>query len=306
MSTNISSETPKKNESWKNILIIVLLILIVISGIKLYTDSIDRTKKAEEIIVLTEETNDLNKRLDSMTYQLDLRIQEIAKLGGEVDSLVSIREQLVRERNTDSRRTEAQIVALNKKIDTYSNLLKEKDDDIIKLREINDELLSENQELKTDKAEIEEEMVKLNLKQQELEEKVNIAAKLKAENIIVAAVNNRGRERVGEFRNRQLEKLKVSFNLADNPVSEPGTKDIFVQVVSPNNQIIFDIARGSGTFRVDGREEFYTAKQDILFDNSRQELTYYYEKGSDYNTGRYEVRIFADGFLIGNQAFEIK
>src|SRR5690606_25087161 len=109
----------------------------------------------------------------------------------------------------------------------YSVLLKEKDSEIIQLRQVNEQLYTENKDLKDTKAEIEEEVVKLNIKQQELEDKVNVAATLRAENIEIAAVNSRGRERTDEFRNRHLEKLKISFSLADNKVAEAGTKDIY-------------------------------------------------------------------------------
>src|SRR5690554_3226903 len=208
MSINEEPENKRGSDKGKNILILVLLILVILSGVKLYRTSVDRTQKSEEILILSEDNSDLNMRLDSMTFQLDLRIQEIEKLGGEVDSLVAIKDQLILERNSDKKRTAAEIASLNKKIDGYSMLLKEKDGEIIQLRELNQQLYTENKDLKTTKAEIEEEVVKLNIRQQELEEKVNVAATLKAENIQIAAVNSRGRERTDEFRNRQLEKLK--------------------------------------------------------------------------------------------------
>lgn len=306
MDTNQAPENNKSKDTGKNILILVLVILVILSGIKLYRNSIEKEQKSEEILILSEDNSELNMRLDSMTFQLDLRIQEIEKLGGDVDSLVTIKDQLIIERNSDKKRSVAEIASLNKKIDGYSVLLKEKDREILQLKEVNEQLYSENKTLKSNKAEIEEEVVKLSRKQQELEEKVNIAATLKAENIVIAAVNSRGKERTGELKNRQLEKLKISFSLADNKVAQPSTKDIYVQVFTPNNQVIFDVAKGSGTFNVDGREEFYTAKQDILFDNSQQQLTYFYEKGSDYSSGKYTVKIYADNFVIGTKTFDVK
>ena len=306
METNLNQEKPIRSDTGKNILIIVLIVLVIISGIKLYTDHLDKTRKSEEIIILSEENNDLNRRIDSVTFQLDLRIQEIEKLGGDIASLEQIREQLVQERNTNTQRSAAEIASLNQKINSYTKVFAEKDEEIVRLREVNQQLFAENEDLKSSQAVIEEEVVKLNIIQQELQEKVDIAARLKAENIAVAAVNSRGREREDGFRNRQLERLKVTFNLADNKVAEHGPKDIFVQILSPNNQPIFDVARGSGTFSIDGREEFYTVQQDVLFDNTNQQLTYFYEKGSDYNSGIYTVKIYADGYEIGEKSFEVK
>lgn len=299
-------QQPKKNDKGKNVLIIVLAILVIISGIKLYSDSKDKTRKSEEIILLSEENNELNKRLDSMTYQLDLRIQEIERLGGEVSSLQEIREQLIRERSSDRKRTSDEIAALNRQISSYTKTLNEKDQEIVRLREINQQLYTENEGLKTTQAQIQEEVSQLNIRQQELQQKVDIAAQLKAENITVAAVNSRGREREDGFRNRQIEKLKVTFNFADNKVAEAGPRDVYVQVIAPNNQPIFDIAKGSGTFNLNGKEEFFTAHRDINFTNNQQTLSFFYEKGSHYASGIHEVRIFVDNYLVGTKTFEVK
>jgi hypothetical protein len=293
-------------EKGKNILIIVLAILVVLSGIRLFADHKEKQQKTGEILLLSEENTDLNLRLDSITYQLDLRIQEIQRLGGSIDSLLVIKDQLLQARTNDKNRTIEEIDRLNREIDRYKRVLVAKDNDIATLKRMNEQLYSENKDLKTSKAEIEDEVVKLNIKTEQLEQKVSIAGRLRAENIVIAAVNARGREREGEFRNRQLEKLKVSFTLAENELAPLGTKDIYLQILSPTNQVIFDVAKGSGTFTVEGREEFYTVRQDILFDNSQQRLTYFYEKGSDYVKGRHQIKVFADGVVIGFENFEVK
>ncbi|WP_114750539.1 hypothetical protein [Pleomorphovibrio marinus] len=304
--SEVNTNKENRQEQGKNILIVVLVILVLLSGVRLFFDHKEKTLKSEEILILTEETSSLNSRIDSMTFQLDLRIKEIERLGGEVDSLVMIKDELIKERNSERTRSASEIARLNRQMDGYGEMLREKDEDIVRLRELNDQLYAENKDLKSSKAEVEEEVVKLNRKAQELEEKVNVAARLRAENIVIAAVNARGRERVGEFRNRQLEKLKISFNLGENSVAPLGAKDIYVQVLGPNEQVIFDIAKGSGTFNLNGREEFFTSKQDIIFDNTLQKLTYYYEKGSDYAKGSYMVKVFSDGIEIGNGSFEVK
>lgn len=309
MNTEFEKNSPEKKDQGKNIIIIVLILLVIISGIKLYTDYIDRTKKTEEILLLSTENNDLNKRLDSVTYQLDLRIQEIEKLGGDVKALEEVRDQLIAERNTSRQRSSSEIVALNEKIKSYNSMIVEKDQEILELRAMNQQLFTENQDLKTTQAEIEEEVAQLNIQKEDLQAKVNVASVLKAENIEIAAVNSRGKERVEttkDFKNRQIERIKVSFNLADNKVAEKGPRNIYVQVLAPNAQPIFDVAKGSGTFMMDGAEQFYTVKQDIIFDNTEQELTFFYEKGSDYISGIHQVKIFVDNYEVGSKTFTVK
>ncbi|MEB2781005.1 hypothetical protein U3A58_11430 [Algoriphagus sp. C2-6-M1] len=309
MNTEFEKNSPEKKDQGKNIIIIVLVLLVLISGIKLYTDYVDRTKKTEEILLLSTENNDLNKRLDSVTYQLDLRIQEIEKLGGDVKALEDVRNQLIAERNTSRQRSSSEIIALNEKIKSYNNMIVEKDQEILELRALNQQLFTENQDLKTTQAEIEEEVAQLNIQKEDLQAKVNVASMLKAENIEIYAVNSRGKERVEttkDFKNRQIERIKVSFNLADNKVAEKGPRNIYVQVLAPNEQPIFDVAKGSGTFMMNGAEKFYTVKQDVIFDNTEQELTFFYEKGSDYASGTHQVKVFVDNYEVGSKTFTVK
>jgi hypothetical protein len=309
MSTNFEKESSQKKDQNKNIIIIVLVLLVIISGIKLYTDYVDRTKKTEEILLLSTENNDLNKRLDSVTYQLDLRIKEIEKLGGDVKALEAVRDQMMAERNSSKQRTNSEIAALNGKINNLNGLIARKDQEIVELRAANQQLFAENEDLKTNKAQIEEEVAQLNIQKQDLQAKVDVASMLKAENIAISAVNSRGKERVEttkDFKNKQIERLKVSFNLGDNKVAQKGPRNVYVQVLGPNSQPIFDVAKGSGTFMINGAEQFYTVKQDIIFDNSEQDLVFYYEKGSDYVSGTHEVKVFVDNYQVGSKTFTVK
>jgi hypothetical protein len=309
MSTNFEKESSQKKDQNKNIIIIVLVLLVIISGIKLYTDYVDRTKKTEEILLLSTENNELNKRLDSVTYQLDLRIQEIEKLGGDIQALEAVRDQMIAERNSSKQRSSSEIAALNSKITNLNGLIAQKDQEILELRAANQQLFAENEDLKTTKAQIEEEVAQLNIQKQDLQAKVDVASMLKAENISISAVNSRGKERVEttkDFRNKQMERLKVSFNLADNKVAQKGPRNVYVQVLGPNSQPIFDVAKGSGTFMINGAEQFYTVKQDIIFDNSEQDLVFYYEKGSDYASGTHQIKVFVDNYQVGSKTFTVK
>jgi cell division protein ZapB len=83
-------------------------------------------------------------------------------------------------------------------------------------------------------------------------------------------------------------------------------KKILIRIVDENSQVLFDVARGSGTFIYNGKEEFYTAAQEILFDNTMQKLTFIYEKGSDYAPGSYLLEIYCDDYRMGSGNFAVK
>lgn len=303
-----SSSNQKKNQS-KDLIIGVLIVLVIISGIKLYIDYQERTEKTAEIVKLSTQNDALNSRIDSMNFQIDLRIQEIQKLGGSITALEEIKNQLLKERNSAKKRTIQEIASLNEKIDGLNNLIREKDSEIKHLKAANQALFTENQDLKTTQSVIENQVSELSLLKNNLQTKVNMASKLKASQIVISALNPRGKERIEtskDFKNRQIERIKISFNLVDNKLADKGPRNIFMQIMAPNSLPIFDVAKGSGTFMIDGVELFYTAKQDIIFDNSEQILTFYYDKGSDYASGLHEIRIFVDDYQIGSKTFNVK
>ena len=89
-------------------------------------------------------------------------------------------------------------------------------------------------------------------------------------------------------------------------MAEVASKDIFMRLIEPDGAALFDLATGGGTFMVEGKETFYTAKREILFDNSRQQVSFVYDKGNPYKEGRHIVELYADGYLIGQGSFVIK
>ncbi len=297
---------PKKVSNKTAILIAVLSLIVIIQGIKIYLDYQAKVEVNEQLAVTEEDLASTMQRLNEIQAELSQKITEIEKLGGDISELEKAKAEVDAELNRTRTRTSRNIKELKDRVEGYEQLLKLKDDEIEKLKSVNKELYSENRSLKTTQNELSDSINRLSKNTDELAIKVAIASQLKAENISLAAMNSRGKERTSPFRSKQLETLKVEFNIAENKVASIEGKKIVIQVRDENEQIIFDVAKGSGTFIVDGKEAFYTAAQDILFDNTRQKLTFLYEKGSEYPTGTYTVDIFTDGYKMGQVSFVVK
>ncbi|NVJ47730.1 MAG: chromosome segregation protein SMC, partial [Cytophagia bacterium] len=282
------SEAPSgkvKRDQIRIILIVAIAIVVLGSGFKIYTDY--QAKEALQAEYDATRTQ-LTTKLDSISGELSNRISEIAKLGGDIDSLVVLKDSITSERDQLQRTrvaNKALIQRLDRKVTGYEELLVAKDQEIEELKEINSKLLVENNELREEQNVLNKTINEAEQKQEQLQQRINLAAKLQAENIQVFNVNSRGREREGDFRQRQAQKVKVTFNLAENEVAPAGGHKIMIQVVDPAGNVVFDVAKGSGSFQVDGREQFYTSIQQIVFDNSKQELSFVYDKGTDFEVG---------------------
>lgn len=294
---------PSKGKS--PVVAILIGLLLVVIGIVVYNYL--ENKKLEAENAAQEELLDRTyAQLDSITNELNDKIITISQLGGEIDTLLKIREKLETERKEFRTRAFRQINDLQERVDGYKELLVAQDIEIARLKEINEELVVENTTLKEEKNVLNESLRDLNASKTELEEKVAIAGRLAVEGLKVFAVADNGKERESEFRNRHISKLKIDFYIEENQVAPIEGKDILVRIIAPDKNVLFDVTRGSGSFMFEGREMFYTAKQEILYDRRRQKLTYYYEKGSDYQNGQHLVEVYTDDYLMGKGSFTVK
>lgn len=303
--TEAPKAEPKKNNK-AAVVIALLSIIIIIQAVKIYLDYRDRANLREEKAIVEGELGNTLQRLNEIQAELATKIQEIEKLGGDVEELKKAKAEVDAELKSVRKRNGKTIQELKDRVEGYEELLKLKDQEIEKLKSVNQELFTENRSLKTKQNVLSDSINRLEKNKNELASKVAIASQLKAENIGVMAVSGKGKERESPFRNRQIEKLKIEFNIAENKVAPIEGKKILVRIIDENGKPIFDVAKGSGTFMLDGREEFYTSSQEILFDNTKQKLTYLYEKGSEYTPGNYTVEIFTDGYKMGTATFTVK
>ena len=294
----------------KKFLIGIIVLLLVLNGVTLFLYYQDRQELGTELQASTSELEETRNKLESISNELDLKIEEIQKLGGDVDTLRQIRETLEQEKEQlmNAREVDrSRIAQINARVEGYRQLLLKKDEEIAHLQALNNELMDQNTSLKQEKNQLNKSLTAVAQETQELKETVEVASRLKAENIRVIGLNSRdrGKER-DQYRNNQIEKLQVQFNIAKNDVAPIGGRSIMLRVIEPDGDVIFDVAKGSGTFMLNGKEEFYTSQHEILFDNTMQEISFLYEKGSDYVEGKHKIEIYADNYVIGTADFVVK
>lgn len=296
---------PEKGQN-KRIVTVILVILLIAAGGAFIYKFIESSELAEQNRITQEQLDQAYNDLDSMSNELDTRILKIAQLGGEIDTLLQIKMRLEEEKKAFRKQAYKQINELKDKVDGYKEMLVAQDLEIERLKVLNDSLMSENTELKVEANTLTESIKDLNESKAKLEEKVATASKLKVERVQILAVSSSGKERPSPFKNRHVDHLKIQFEILENRVAPIEGKGILVRITAPDGNVIFDVASGSGTFVYEGRESFYTIKKDILFDRNSQSLTFLYNKGSDYDPGKYTLDVFTDSYKMGSASFIVK
>lgn len=296
----------EKKGSKTAIIVAILLIIIIIQGIKIFMDHQEKNRQEEQIATTEEELAVTMQRFSDISKELDEKIAEIERLGGDLTELQEAKAEVEAELKRTRTANASTIATLRNRVSGYEELLHEKDKEIVRLQAMNDELLSENTTLKEEKNVLNTQIQKLDKTQTELSEKVQLASQLNIDNLKVVAVNRRGKERVSPFKNRHINELRVVFDIRENKVAPIEGKDVMIRIIDQNGQVFFDVDKGSGTFMIDGKEMFYTKKEEVLYDRTRQTVTIPYDKGSDWEDGKYMVEIYTDDYLMGGGTFDVK
>ena len=134
-----------------------------------------------------------------------------------------------------------------------------------------------------------------------MNEKVTRAAQLDATNINVQPKNKKGKT---AKKVKDVKKIAVSFTLVKNITAKTGERTLYIRITKPDNEVLSKNA--SDTFPYENRNLAYSIKKYIEYTGEEQNVTVYWDVEEYLPAGTYNVYIFADGTMIGQQSFDMK
>jgi hypothetical protein len=311
------SPEPRQNNSRVLLWVALVLVLLGINGVLFYLNTQKKTENEQLTTQVQAKDTKLIaqiKEYEDLKANYERQSEDLQKLGLSNDSLqariAGINADLLKLRSfkagsfsiAEQRRFKQR--ALN-----LESQLKAKDEQIASLRQSNENLYTETTTLKQRQNKLTDTISTIAKTNRELSDKVSVASRLMADNIRVSVLNKKDKEKTDdkeEFKAKRVDRVKVTFNLARNDVSPKETKQIYLRILEPDGAALYNLSTGGGTFSVDGQEAFYTQKQDVVFDNSKQPLQFIYAKGGDYKIGQHTVELYEGGALMGKTTFTLK
>lgn len=263
--------------------------------------------KNEEI--RTKQQNELDELyldLDSVSNVLNDKILTISQLGGDIDSLLILKENIELEKREFRSRAYAQINRLQGKVEGYRELLIAQDEEIEKLKKLNEQLYEENKEQKVEINNLNSTISTINRSNKKLEEQIEVAGRLEIKDIQVKGIYRNGSEKLNSFKDRSLSKINLEFTVLENSLSKIQVIGIYLRIMKPSGQVLYDISKGSGSFTYEKREMFYSIKDEILIDKSEMKYNLEYIKSEDLDKGTYKVILYTNDYEIGRSEFIIK
>jgi hypothetical protein len=325
-SSPLSSRERKLQRTVGILIFLIFLLIGLVALERLYPKLFSFGANQETFI------KDAKNRLDSISNQLEVRMIQIKKLGGRVNELEAARQQILGDQKAISENPEMGQIEIQRKLAYYLRLIGQKDLEIKKLRKENFVLSARNDSLSREakilqdglsnvqkalrdssltfgvkQKELSERSRILEVRNQELSDKVNVSAALRAEGVNVYAISTRGKESGAQNqRAKKLEKIRVIFHLQENSLATKEIKTVYLRIIEPTGVTLSDYSIGSGTFPFKGKDLVYTAKQRIFYENNHQSVEFIYSRPNSYREGRHEIELYAEGFLIGLGSFEVR
>lgn len=288
-------------EKNKKFIVILIVLIVLIAGVSfLAINEFRKNKEMAEVFAVEKEEMENEYSTFAAQYdELQVQINNDSlreKLESEKLKTQRLLEELRQVKTTNA----AEIIRLKKELKTVRAVLRSYVIQIDSLNRLNAALREENQEVKSKYSAATAQINTLSQEKKNLNEKVSLAAQLDATNISALPMNKRGRK---ARRVKDVKKIAITFTIAKNITAETGNKTVYVRIAKPDNSIL---SKDNTTFAYEDREITYSIKKYIEYTGEEQSVTVYWDVEEFLPSGTYNVYIFADGNMIGQNSFEMK
>jgi hypothetical protein len=294
-----------KSDNRKNkIIIIVLALAIVALLIWLFTQRTILTKLVRE---KEQEKTELQKELDSVVAEHN-KIKQA--YGGLSDSLRA-KDSIIQANALEIRKlldTQWEYNKVRKRLVMLQNIAQGYVRQMDSLYTINRELREENDQFRQDIRKEQTKNKELVKDKEELSEKMNQAAILKAYGLTVTPYKLKGGQKeVVTDKATRTDRLKICFTIGENPLIKAGKKIIYIRITRPDNVVV--IKSKYETFVYNGQTIPYSIREDLDYSGQASNVCVVWTKKDTDKAamkGRYTVNVFSEDKEIGQGSFELK
>jgi uncharacterized protein YoxC len=174
---------------------------------------------------------------------------------------------------------------------------------------VNRELTAENDRIRQEVKTEQNRNQTLIKDKEELKEKMNQAAYIKAYDVTARAYKLKSGKTKEELTDKasRTQRIRVCFTIGENPLVASGKKIIYVRIQRPDNVVV--IKSKYDTFVFNGQTLPYSLREDIAYQGKAMNVCVDWTKKDDDQPamkGKYIVTVFGDDKEIGAGSFDLK
>jgi hypothetical protein len=225
-----------------------------------------------------------NDSLQDLLYREQQRVQDLL-------------EELRITKVTNARR----ISELKKELATMRTVLKDYIRQVDSLNATNARLTEENIIVRAENEQVKEHNTQLTTLNTQLSETVTRAAMLELTECSCIMLNKADRKtRILS----QVVKLQFDYTIAKNITCEPGMKDLYVRVITPNGVLMSEADNKRFPFESDSIA--YSITQQFEYSGEQYNGVVYLPINEEVEKGFYTIDFFCEGNLIGSFPFQLR
>lgn len=295
--TEVENQKPKSNNGLSILLFIIILILGAV--IVYFVSELNKKKQesAETQKILEDQKQSLSNELKGLIVTYD----SLKTNNDSINHQMSLQQDKIKKLLNLHASDAETIRKYQKELGTLREVLKSYIAQVDSLNTRNQELISENTEVKTHLEQARNENAKITKEKTELSTQVQKASVITTSNIIISPLNKRGKD---ETRVSRILKLKVCFTMRENSIATAGQKDVYIRITSADGSVIAYSETDVFTFQ--DQQIVYSAKRQVDYENKDLDVCIYWDNNNKLALGDYNVDIFTDGNLIGTSKFTLK
>ncbi len=297
-------EEQTSNRKYKIYLAVLGLLLLVL----LFWLFIQRSQLMKLVRDKEVQTAGLQHDLDSLMAEHN----KIRESYGALSDSLSVKDSIIQANAVEIRKlldSEYEYHIIRKKFERLQKVAQGYVHQLDSLYTVNRELTAENERIRQVVKTEQSRNQSLMKDKEELKEKMNQAAFIKAYNVTATAYNLKsgGSKEVPTDKASRTERLRVCFTIGENPLVEQGKKNIYIRITRPDNVVV--IKSKYDTFTFNGQTIPYSLREDIEYQGKALKVcTDWTKRDNDKPAmkGKYLVTVFTDDTEIGSGSFDLR
>ena len=305
----------KRNFNYKTILLGVLIAALAGTWGYMIWDKSNSSKQEQQLStqLTTSDAakNDLQRELNEAVMNLDMLKSTNAKaeeLIKSKDKDIEDLKQKIQKIINDKNATASQLAQARRLIKQLKGNIEMYAAEIEKLKGENMQLTEEKRVITEERDVVRRHYDSATVVIKEKESIIDIGSTLHASNLNVVGVKEKSSGKEKETTTaKRVDKLKISFELDENRITQSGLKEIYVNLIAPDGSVIV-IPEGAAKFVTrDGVEKTATKKVEIDYkQGERKQVQLELAKVQNFVPGNYKIEIYNNGFKIGEAVRSLK
>ena len=296
---------PAKNKT-NRLLFVTNIVLLALCLFLLWENYEKRSQINRQDSTITELSDDRS--------ELELELEEML---GEYQTLETDNEDLRAEMELEKAKVEElltkvkngnwEVHGLKKEASSLREIMKGYIVTIDSLNTLNQNLIAENNTVRSNLRNVEGKNVELEKRNSGLSNQVAMAQRLNAINISSYGIRVK-KDNTGKSTDKakKSNKIRTCFTLSENELSIAGKKDIFIRILTPDGRVLSNGTDESQRFSFNNVRGLYSIKSGVNYLNKEQNVCMDWKVLSELPIGEYVVEIYCDEADIGKTKFTLR